>query len=86
MGGAFNEFFVCLQWSFFDFSTTSGMLGVVYISKNRSLGDLSFDIELNYKYQLSTKNLTNTIDSTLNGTSKGVSDVKNCLQWHAVEG
>ncbi len=31
------------------------MSGVIYISKDRALKGLSFDIKLNYKYQLSTK-------------------------------
>ncbi len=53
------------------------MSGITYISKDRPLKALSFGIKLNYKYQLSTKNLTNTVSGTLNGAS----NVKNHLQW-----
>jgi hypothetical protein len=61
------------------------MLGVTYISKDRPLKALSFNIELNYKYQLSTKKLTNTVGGTLSGASGGAVNVKNCLQRRAAE-
>ncbi len=71
---------------FLIFSSTFWMSGVTYISKDRPLEALSFDIELNHKYQLSTKKLTNTVGGTLSGASGGAANVKTRLQRRAAEG